>query len=504
MNKLLMIEGGSAALRSFREAFVNPGVRLLSARAAGQGLELVTRERPDAIILDLDLPDLSGLETLRRILQIDAKAQVIVVADRGTTDAAIETIRLGAYDYLDGPVSPGRLAALVTGALDAGQPSRQRDSTEEGPPGEPAGELIGRCPRMQEVYKAIGRVSCQDLTVLITGESGTGKELVARAIHRHSRRADGPFLAINCAAIPENLLESELFGHERGSFTGADRRRAGKFEQCTGGTLFLDEVGDMSPLTQTKVLRLLQDQRFERVGGNETVQANVRVVAATNRDLKSLVASGRFRSDLFYRLSVFSIELPPLRERVGDLSELVQYFLVRFRRELGKGLPEVTPEAMEALGQYHWPGNLRELQSVLKQALLRSRGSSLRSSDFSPQVLTDAAEGRGDVPTGPDDGWDVFLRERIHDGSRNLYAESIGFVERILIPQVLRQTGGNQARAARILGITRGYLRTKIRELGLVIESVVGPRDRRFEPGDEAIFPMETAPLERKRARIVG
>ena len=349
MNKLLVIEGGSTAPRSFREAFVSPDVCLLTARSAGQGLELVRRERPEAILMDLDLPDLPGLETFRRIRQIDAKAQVIVVADQGTTDAAIETIRLGAYDYLDGPIPPARLEKLVAEALKAGRPAREQAKASSERAGEPAGELIGRCPRMQEVYKAIGRVAYQDLTVLITGESGTGKELVARAIHRHSRRADGPFLAINCAAIPENLLESELFGHERGSFTGADRKRVGKFEQCAGGTLFLDEVGDMSPLTQTKVLRVLQDQRFERVGGNETVQANVRVVAATNRDLKSLAASGRFRDDLLYRLGVFSVELPPLRERAGDLPELVSYFLARFCRELGKGLPEIAAETTEAL-----------------------------------------------------------------------------------------------------------------------------------------------------------
>ncbi len=506
MNKLLVIEGGSTAPRSFREAFVSPDVCLLTARSAGQGLELLRRERPDAILMDLDLPDLSGLETFRRIRQIDAKAQVIVVADQGTTDAAIETIRLGAYDYLDGPIPPDRLARLVAEALEAGRPEREQAMATGERPGEPAGELIGRCPQMQEVYKAIGRVAYQDLTVLITGESGTGKELVARAIHRHSRRAAGPFLAINCAAIPENLLESELFGHERGSFTGADRKRVGKFEQCAGGTLFLDEVGDMSPLTQTKVLRVLQDQRFERVGGNETVQANVRVVAATNRDLKSLAACGRFRDDLLYRLGVFSVELPPLRERAGDLPELISYFLARFCRELGKGLPKIAAETTEALGRYAWPGNLRELQSVLKQALLRSRGASLLPSDLPPQLRTDsraAANGRVG-PAEPDGAWDAFLRERVRDGSRDLYGESVEFVERLLIPLVLSQTGGNQSRAARILGITRGYLRSKIRSLGLVIEPVVRSRDERPEPEEDAILSIETASPPTKRAQILG
>src|ERR1700752_5319522 len=230
---------------------------------------------------------------------------------------------------------------------------------------------------MTEVYKAIGRVADQNVIALITGESGTGKELVARAIHQHSRRFDKPFLAINCAAIPESLLESELFGHEKGAFTGADRRRIGKFEQCNGGTIFLDEIGDMPLATQGKILRLLQDQKFERVGGNETIQTDVRVIAATNRDLKAFSEQGKFRPDLYYRLSVFSIRLPALRERGDDLPMLVHYYIRRFNRELGRDVREVSPEAMEQLRRYAWPGNVRELQSVVKQALLRSSGSTL-------------------------------------------------------------------------------------------------------------------------------
>ena len=237
---------------------------------------------------------------------------------------------------------------------------------------------------MQEVYKAIGRVAPQDVTVLILGESGTGKELVARAIYQHSRRAAGPFLAINCAAIPETLLESELFGHEKGAFTGADRRRIGKFEQCHGGTLFLDEIGDMTPLTQTKVLRVLQEQQFERVGGNETIQTDVRVIAATNRDLEQLIAAGQFRSDLYYRLNVFTIRLPPLRERDDDLPLLVMHFLRRFSRELGKDTYGIAPEALDVLRRHPWPGNVRELQSVLKQALLQATGPILAPESLAP------------------------------------------------------------------------------------------------------------------------
>src|SRR3954452_17869293 len=237
-----------------------------------------------------------------------------------------------------------------------------------------ADALVGRCPAMQEVYKAIGRVAPQEVTVLILGESGTGKELIARAIYHYSDRAKGPFLAINCAAIPETLLESELFGHEKGAFTGADRKRIGKFEQASGGTLFLDEIGDMTPLTQTKILRVLQGQEFERVGGNEPIKADVRVIAATNRDLEKMIAEGTFRGDLYYRLNVYTIKLPALRERGDDLPLLAEHFVRRFARELRKEVRGVAPESVELLRRYPWPGNVRELQSVLKQALLQTTG----------------------------------------------------------------------------------------------------------------------------------
>ena len=248
---------------------------------------------------------------------------------------------------------------------------------------------------MQEVYKAIGRVAPQDVTVLILGESGTGKELVARAIYHYSKRAPGPFLAINCAAIPENLLESELFGHEKGAFTGADRKRIGKFEQASGGTLFLDEIGDMTPLTQTKILRVLQGQEFERVGGNEPIRADVRVVAATNRDLEKMVAEGTFRGDLYYRLNVYTIRLPPLRERGDDLPLLAEHFVRRFGRELGKDVRGVSPEAMELLRRYPWPGNVRELQSVVKQALLGTTGPVVLPEFLPAAVRRGESGGRG-------------------------------------------------------------------------------------------------------------
>src|ERR1700676_1476135 len=281
-----------------------------------------------------------------------------------------------------------------------------RTPPDEDQPGE---AIVGSGPAMQEVYKTIGRVADQTFPVLITGESGTGKELVARAIYQHGPRAKAAFLALNCAAIPENLLESELFGHEKGAFTGADRKRIGKFEQCHGGTLFLDEIGDMPPALQAKMLRVLQEQAFERVGGNETVRTNVRLIAATHRDLKAWSAEGKFRPDLYYRLGVFTIHLPPLRERGDDLPMLGGPHLRRFSRELGREVQEVAPEALERLRSYPWPGNIRELQSVLKQALLQARGATLLPA-YLPAFAGEPGGSVAASPSaGPDPNLEAFL-----------------------------------------------------------------------------------------------
>jgi two-component system nitrogen regulation response regulator GlnG len=327
---------------------------------------------------------------------------------------------------------------------------------------------------MGEVYKAIGRVAAQDVPVLITGESGTGKELVARAIYQHGPRAQAPFLALNCAAIHENLLESELFGHEKGAFTGADRRRIGRFEQANGGILFLDEIGDMPLALQAKMLRLLQEQAFERLGGGATIRTNVRLIAATHRNLKAWSAEGKFRPDLYYRLGVFTIHLPPLRERGDDLPVLVQHFLRRFSGEMGREVREVAPEALERLRRYSWPGNVRELQSVLKQALLRAHGPVLLP-DFLPGLQESEVRGRdseGSVSLTPDPclltpGLEAFIRQRLGPDSRCLYKETQRELDRLLLPRVLAYAGSNQHRAARLLGMARQTLRAKLRDLGL-------------------------------------
>jgi two-component system nitrogen regulation response regulator GlnG len=357
---------------------------------------------------------------------------------------------------------------------------------EAAPDQDVEGAIVGSCPAMREVYKAIGRVAAQEVPVLITGESGTGKELVARAIYQHGPRAKAPFLALNCAAIPEQLLESELFGHERGAFTGADRRRIGKFESVSGGTLFLDEIADMPLALQAKMLRVLQEQAFERVGGNETIRTDVRLIAATHRDLVAWSAEGKFRPDLYYRLGVFTIHLPPLRERGEDLPLLVQHYLRRFSRELGREVGAVAPESLERLRGYSWPGNIRELQSVLKQALLQASGTILLPAflpDLSggpPSSPYSGQKGRdeGEPTAGPDLGLEAFIRQRLAPDARDIYAETHRQVDRFLLPRVLEYTGGNQNQAARLLGIARQTLRQKLRDLGLHVTHSV-------EAGDE-------------------
>jgi two-component system, NtrC family, nitrogen regulation response regulator GlnG len=456
------------------------GIRLLSARSAKEGLAVYSNERPDVVVLDVGLPDLSGLEAFRRLHQIDARVPVIFITGAGTTATAIEAMSLGAFEYVLKPLEIKSLSELIMRAFEVARLMQAPAlTTEPGDDQATADSLVGRGPAMHAVCKSIGRVAPQDVTVLILGESGTGKELVARAIYQHGRRKDGPFLAINCSAIPEPLLESELFGHEQGAFTGADKKRIGKFEQCNGGTLFLDEVGDMTPLTQTKILRLVQEQRFERVGGNETIQTNVRLIAATNRNLEKLVAEGKFRQDLYYRLSVFAIKLPALRERPEDLPTLVSYFLRRYALEMGKNVNGLAPATLELLKQYPWPGNIRELQSVIQHAILVASGSVIVP-EFLPDAVRLEAMVRSDAaaiaPAAFHD-LDQFVAERLKQGTNDLYCQWQNVTELHLFQMVLRHTDGNISKAAKVLGIHRATLRGKIAALGLDADERRGSPD---------------------------
>jgi two-component system nitrogen regulation response regulator GlnG len=468
MPTLLVIDDEPAIRHAFQRAFGAGTITVRTATTAAEGLGAVEADRPDVVVLDVRLPDATGLDTFRRVRSIDARIPVILITGHGTTDLAIEAMKEGVYEYLLKPLELPELRRLIDRAIQSSALMRTPAAMPEVEPVPSSGDvLLGRCPAMQEAYKAVGRVARQNVTVLITGESGTGKELVARAIYQHSARAEKPFLAINCAAIPEALLESELFGHEKGAFTGADRKRIGKFEQCNGGTLFLDEIGEMTPLTQTKLLRVLQEQQFERLGGSETIRTDVRIVAATNADLERMTEDGRFRRDLYFRLHVFTICLPPLRDRGDDIALLVDHYLARFGREFGKPVAEVAPDAAAALRNYPWPGNVRELQSVLKQALLRMSGSALLP-DFLPEgVLRPAGVESIAAPNGFD--WDTFVGGRIAGNTQSLYADALERMEREVLVRVLKYTDGNQLQAARILGITRGSLRNKIRALGISI-----------------------------------
>ena len=485
---ILLIDDEPVIQHAFRKAFHPPDYETLTARTTAEGLALLAERKPDVVVLDVQLPDATGLQALERIKQLDARTPVLLITGHGTTELAIKAMKRGAFDYLLKPLAYDHLRELIGRAAEVSRlMSVPAVVAESGSAPAESDALVGRCPAMQEVYKAIGRVAGTDATVLILGESGTGKELAARAIYQHGNRADKPFLAVNCGAIPETLLESELFGHEKGAFTNADRKRIGKFEQCDGGTLFLDEVGELPPLAQVKLLRALQEQRFERVGGTETIQTNVRVIAATNADLAKLVASGRFRSDLYFRLNVFTIRMPPLRSRGDDIDLLTDFYLTRFAREFDRPVPVVPPETRQQLRQYSWPGNVRELQSALKQGVLQMSGGVLLP-EFLPVLKSAGISGEGErAPDGsfpqpeqrPALDWDRFVGERLEAGSHDLYAECLTLMERQLLGRVLARTGGSQVRAAELLGITRGSLRHKLRTHGMTIEKGVSTDDDR-------------------------
>ncbi len=472
-------------------------LRVETAATAQEGLELVSRSQPDVVLLDITLPGRSGLDVLRDIQAIDRRLPVIFITVDSGTGTAIEAMQLGAYDYVSKPLDLPSLNRLVQAAVDARQLMNTPIALAADPVSNHSGSLfIGRSPKILDVLKAIGRVAAQDVPVLIRGESGTGKELAAQAIYQHSHRRDQPFIAINCAALPDTLLESELFGHEKGAFTGADRRRIGKFEQCHGGTIFLDEVGDMAPVVQGKVLRLLQDQRFERVGGNETITTDVRVIAATNRPLEEMVEAKTFRADLLYRLNGVTIHIPPLRERQEDIQPLLKHFLMRSQQSLSKfHIEGLSPQSLELLTNYSWPGNIREMYSVVQQAVLNAIGPIIIP-EFLPRQVTEVRPVVTTTPAAPAeeephhvvesapsplastecnslDDLSAFIDEELRAKSTDLYAAVVDRVERYLITRVLQETNGNQSRTAEILGVTRAKIRDRIATFNISMEHKV-------------------------------
>ncbi|MFZ7128225.1 MAG: sigma-54-dependent transcriptional regulator [Desulfobacterales bacterium] len=473
MNRVLVIDDDDQLRKSFFKLLDEEGYRVIEAASGEEGIERVSEAAPDAVILDIRLPGINGLETLKTIHAIEPKLPVIIMTAFATTDTAIEATRMGAFDYVLKPFDIPDMLKLIRQAVEASRMMRSPvDMGEAGTAG--SGEaIIGRSRPMQDVYKAIGRVSSSDATVLIRGESGTGKELVARAIYHYSLRSERPFLVINCVAIPENLLESELFGYEKGAFTGAAHRRFGKIEQVNGGTVFLDEIGDMPFNIQAKILRLLQEKSIERLGGRETIPVDVRILAATNRDLEKALSDGRFREDLYYRLNVVTITLPPLRERPEDIPLLTDYFLSQFSRGLGMDNPGITEDAMEMLKGYAWPGNIRELSNTLQRVLIFNRGTPISAHDvfqtFGSDTPASTCAGEGE-----DGALRAWVRSMMGCASEpHLFDTCMERFASILISEALRMTSGNRSKAAQLLGLSRPTLHSKIEKYQLKMETSV-------------------------------
>ena len=472
MEKILIVDNDEGLSHFLMRLFVRQEYEVHTRADGESALRLLAESSFDLILLDYMMPGLNGLETLAEIQRAQVKTPVIIMTAHGTTETAIEAMKLGAYDYLLKPFDSEELKRIAADALRVNRLMKEVVSlpgsvTRVSPP--VAVRIVGGHRKMQEVFKLIGQVAEKDVTVLITGESGTGKELAARAIYHHSHRKDNPFMAVNCAAIPDSLFESELFGYERGAFTGAERTYVGKFERCHTGTLFFDEIGDISRTAQAKVLRVLQEGEFERLGGSETIKVDVRLLAATNKNLEQEVEQGRFREDLYYRLKVISIDLPPLRERRDDIDPLVNYFVGRFAAQYAKSIQYVAEPAMRRLHAHRWPGNVRELENCLRRAVLVCKGDVLLTEHLQFEADADraAAATRDDLLRNLRQRVEQLVPELLRLADQQAHANVIDLVEEALIAGALRQCGGNQVRAARLLGISRNTLRHRIKKYSL-------------------------------------
>ncbi len=472
MGTILIIDDDDQLRESFRKLLTEEGYCCISAASGEEGVGIVENKTPDLVVLDMRLPGINGFETFKRIHKIEPKLPVIMMTAYGTTETAIEATKMGAFDYILKPFEVPEILKIIKQGLEAGKFMRSpvgMDIIKESPFKE---AIVGRSQPMQDVYKAIGRVAPTDATVLIRGESGTGKELVARAIYQHSLRNDKPFLVINCVAIPETLLESELFGYEKGAFTGAVHRRIGKIEQANGGTIFLDEIGDMPLSLQAKILRLLQEKCVERIGGRDTIPVDVRIIAATNRNLEDAISDGRFREDLYYRLKVVTIWLPPLRERPSDIGLLTDYFITRFAKEASMDNAGVKEETKALLARYYWHGNVRELANTIHKALIFNRGMPLSPEDIL-KAMGDETHAKARV-MDDEAGIIQWIRKELMNTDRgNLFETIMDRVARVLISEALNINDGNRSKAAKMLGLSRPTLHSKIEKYNLRLKTSV-------------------------------
>src|SRR6056297_2067814 len=474
MEKILLIDDDEGLIHFLSRFFERKGYSVATCADGPCAIEKIGAKDFDLILLDYKMPELNGLDTLNAIKEIEVKTPVILMTAYGTTELAIEAMKQGAYDYLVKPFERKDLTRIVSEALQVNRQMKQivRFPEEEAMQADESKsikdlQMIGSSRKMQEIYKLIGQVAEKDVPVLITGESGTGKELAARALYHHSRRKDKPFIAVNCAAIPEKLFESELFGHERGAFTGADRTYIGKMERCHGGTLFLDEIGEMPIALQAKLLRVLQENEIERLGSTQTVQIDVRIIAATNKELEKAVEAGTFRKDLYWRLNVISLHLPPLMERSEDIPELVNYFLRRFALEYDRPVCYLAEAAMDKIRAYTWPGNVRELENCIRRAVLLSTGDVVAEGNLmipqaAPPCPATAAR-HEQLLDGLKNKLEEIVPEILRLGGQDAHANIIEMVEETLITKALEECDNNQVQAAKMLGISRNTLRHRLK-----------------------------------------
>jgi len=468
MSKILVVDDDKHILDAFEQVLIERGYEVSNARHAREALVLLQAEKPNLVIMDIRLPGMSGLEALEKIKEFNVKLPVIIITGHGTIETAVEAMKLGAVDYHLKPFNPEEILQSIEYALESVRIMNRPVTMDEEEAPEESDVIVGNSKCMRDLYMSIGRVAETDATVLIRGETGTGKELVARAIYQYSHRAKAPLIVVNCVAIPETLLESEFFGHEKGAFTGAHNRKIGKFEQADKGTIFLDEIGDMPLSTQAKLLRVLQEKAFDRVGGTTKISVDVRVIVATNRNLEKAITEGQFREDLYHRLKVFSIDVPPLRNRIEDIPRLASYFIDRFSKQIGTDKPVITPESMNLLCDYNWPGNVRELQNCMQQAVILSQGYPVLPHHVN-KVLNAAIYKTETAREAPkyEELTSLLRNYLISYSGSSAYVEILEAVEKTLIAEALRIKKGNQTHAARLLGMARPTLKAKLDKYNL-------------------------------------